>query len=285
MRVQCTKRYIETEYGQMKLLVLRPSKQTGPLPGLLWIHGGGYTLGMADMARFGAAKVLAGRVGAVVLSPEYRLAPKHPYPAALEDCYSALLYMKDHAEELGIVPDCLVVGGESAGGGLCAAVCLLARDRGEVRVRCQLPLYPMLDCEDTDSSRDNHGRVWNTKRNHNGWKKYLGELHGQAVPKYASAARETDYSHLPPAYTFVCVGEPFYTETVNYIRNLQAAGVYAQLDIYPGNMHAFDIMAPWKKESREARKGLCEAFQALLERTGGQQNVQSGKEPAQEADR
>ena len=106
-------------------------------------------------------------------SPGYRLSPLAPYPAALDDCFTALQYLKQHAASFGVRSDQLMVGGESAGGGLCAAVCIRARDEGAVNVAFQMPLYPMLDDRDTASSRDNHGRVWNTRRNHLAWRLYL----------------------------------------------------------------------------------------------------------------
>ena len=155
MKLVTAHKTIETSAGSMRLIILHPARQTEPLPGILWIHGGGYMLGMASMVHFSEGKMLAQKYGAVVVSPEYRLAGKAPYPAAFEDCYAALKWMNEHAEELGIDRGKIVVGGESAGGGLAAAVCLAARDRGEVQVAFQLPLYPMLDCEDTPSSRDN----------------------------------------------------------------------------------------------------------------------------------
>jgi acetyl esterase/lipase len=146
--------------GEMELIILRYGKG----PGILWIHGGGYVLGMASMVYYSMGRMLARIFGGVVVSPEYRLAKQAPYPAALEDCYTALKYMYDHADELGIDRNRIIVGGESAGGGLAAAVCMYARDKGEVPVSFQIPLYPMLDCEDTGSSRDNHAYVWDTNK-------------------------------------------------------------------------------------------------------------------------
>ena len=178
------------------------------------------------------------------------------YPSALEDCYAALLYLKEHAAELGCTDDQIMVGGESAGGGLTAALCMLARARGEVNIAFQMPLYPMLDHRDTDSSRDNHGISWNTKRNHAAWKLYLRDVEGD-IPSYASPARQTDYCGLPPAYTFVGEREPFYCETLTYIENLQKAGISAHVDVYPTGFHAFDMLLPFRKISRQA----IEAFE------------------------
>ena len=255
-------RHIPARTGHQKLIILRPAGQKGPVPGILWIHGGGYMTGMAAMVYGSCGRMLARKYGAVVVSPGYRLAWKKPYPAALEDCYTALEYMADHAEELGIRRDQLIVGGESAGGGLAAAVCLYARDKGRIPVAYQIPLYPMLDCFDTPSSRDNHGRNWNTRRNHWGWKHYLGDLYGSpSVPKYASPSRETDYTGLPPAYTYVLDGEPFLDETRTYIRNLQEAGVDAAVDVYHGDFHGFDVFF-WTRNAKTAKRKLCEHYAA-----------------------
>lgn len=173
--------------------------------------------------------------------------------------------MYAHAGEIGIDRERIVVGGESAGGGLAAAICLYARDKGEIPIRAQFPLYPMLDSEDTESSADNHVKVWNTRRNHWGWRHYLGKAYGtDSVTKYASPARETDYSNHPPCYTFVCEGEPFYDETLTYVRNLQEAGVEVSVDVYHGDVHAFDMLQPGKDKSKEARRKLLGAFKRLV---------------------
>lgn len=189
----------------------------------------------------------------MLVAPDYRLSKKHPYPAALHDCYAALLYLKEHAEELGVRSDQIMVGGESAGGGMAAALCMLAHDRDEVNIAFQMPLYPMLDDRDTPSSADNHAPNWNTKRNRRAWKRYLREAYGtELVSCYAAPARRTDYSGLPPCYTFVGEIEPFYCETLDYVRHLQEAGIDAAADVYPGWFHAYDLFFPAKKAVREA---------------------------------
>ena len=245
---------IPTAAGAVKLLILRPTvsaKAPEQTPGILWIHGGGYATGMAEMIYMSRAIELVKKYGAVVVTPEYRLSGKAAYPAALEDCYEALLYLKNHAKELGCNINQLMVGGESAGGGLTAALCMYARDKGEVNVAYQMPLYPMIDNLDTDSSRNNRGLSWNTKRNHAAWKLYLRDLTGE-VPAYATPARQKDYSGLPPAYTFVGDQETFYCETLTYIENLQKAGIPAKVDVYPTGFHAFDMLTPFRKISRQA---------------------------------
>ena len=150
----CTVR-IESGGRSMKMKVLQPKETSGPVPGILWIHGGGYMLGGTYMLGMTCAPMLAERFGAVVVFPDYRLAWQSPYPAALEDCYAALEWMYAQADELGIDRSRIVVGGESAEGGLTAALCIYARDKGEIPIAAQFQLCPMLDSEDTASSADN----------------------------------------------------------------------------------------------------------------------------------
>lgn len=227
----------------IKALVLyKKGESVSKAPGVLWIHGGGYISGMKEMVHMGRAVDLVKNYGAVVISPGYRLAFQASYPAAINDCYETLLYVKNHAKELGIRDDQIMIGGESAGGGLCAALAMMARDKGEVNIAYQMPLYPMIDNFDTESSKDNHGRVWNTWKNHLGWRMYLRKDAKKEVSPYAAAARQTDYSNLPPAYTFVGDGEPFYCETLTYIENLKKSGIEASVDVYHTDMHAFDMM-------------------------------------------
>ncbi|MBQ9942405.1 MAG: alpha/beta hydrolase [Christensenellaceae bacterium] len=253
---------------KLRLLVLRPKRRDPEKkpPLILWIHGGGYAVGMAGMVFFSRAIHLVKKFGAVVVAPSYRLSGKWPYPAALEDCYTALTYVKENAAALGGDENRLMVGGESAGGGLTAALCMLARDRGEVRVAFQMPLYPMLDDRPTESSRDNHAPVWNTRRNKAAWKQYLRSLEEGEIPPYAAPARQNDYAGLPPAYTFVGDVEPFYCETLTYIENLQKAGVAARVDVYPGCFHAFDMLTPWRKVSKQAAKAFEEAYVQAAEK-------------------
>ena len=242
IRVQ--KLRIPTPHGSIPTLLLSPKCAPVNAAGVLWLHGGGYIVGMKEMIHMSRAVDLVKKYGAVVLSPGYRLALQAPYPAAIDDCYASLLYLKANAAALGVRSDQLMVGGESAGGGLCAAVCIRARDEDKVSVAFQMPLYPMLDDRDTESSRDNRGRVWNTRRNHFAWRLYLRGTDRAQLSPYAAPARLTDFSHLPPAYSFVGDGEPFYAEAVRYFERLRAAGVPAELDIYHSDMHAFDMIRP-----------------------------------------
>jgi len=249
------KKKIPSTGRNIEVWIVRPTVNAKPkekTPGILWIHGGGYVTGMAGMIYMSRAIDLVKKYGAVVVTPEYRLAGEVPYPAALEDCYASLKYLKEHTEELGVNASQIMVGGESAGGGLTAAVCMYARDKGEVNIAYQMPLYPMIDDRDTESSRNNHAPVWNTKKNHKAWKAYIGHLDKKNILPYAVPARQTDYSNLPPAYTFVGDIELFYCETLTFVENLKNAGVEAKIDVYPGCFHAFDMMLPFLKVSKKA---------------------------------
>lgn len=264
--IVCRKVKIPRSDGNpLSALVLSPGTAEKSGVGILWIHGGGYVTGMKEMVHMSRAVDLVKKYGAVVISPGYRLSLFHPYPAAVNDCYDALLFLRDSAELLGIDPGRLMIGGESAGGGLCAAVCMMARDRKEVNIAFQMPLYPMLDSFDTDSSRDNRGKVWNTRRNRLAWKLYLRKDYGKIVSPYASPSRQTDFRDLPPCYTFVGTGEPFFCETVEYVRKLREAGLYAEMDVYDTDMHAFDMLRPGDPLSREAADNFNRHFVYAME--------------------
>lgn len=257
------RQYIKIPAGgrNLRALLLTPEGGEGDRPGVLWLHGGGYVTGMPEMAYATRAMDLASLGGAVVLLPAYGLSLRNPYPAGLHDCYAALCYMKDNASKLGIRDDQLMVGGESAGGGLTAALCMYAHDLGEVNIAFQMPLYPMLDCFDTDSSRDNHAKVWDTRRNHMAWRLYLRRLPKNApVPAYASPSRREDLSGLPPCYTFVGGLEPFRDETAAFVERLKSSGVPAEIDIYPGFYHAYDVMRPKTEASQLAARRFLTKF-------------------------
>lgn len=206
------------------------------------------------------ARLLVEKYGAVVVAPEYRTAFEKPFPADLEDCYAALLFLKVHADELGINDAQIMVGGESAGGGLTVATCLLARDIGEVNIAFQMPLYPMLDDRETASSRDNHAPVWNTRTNRFAWKYYLRGLAGVTPPCYAPPPARPIMRACPLPTPMVGTEEPFYCETLEYVANLKRAGTEASVDVYPHWFHAYDMLLPFAKKSKEARAAFRRAL-------------------------
>lgn len=265
--MQVTEEWIARRDGsKLRVCIFRPLKPVEGVPGLLWLHGGGYALGAPEQAEM-MAKRLIEASNCVVVAPDYRLSVEAPYPAALEDSYEALLWMKSHAKELGIRENQLMVGGDSAGGGLTAALSLYARDKGEVAIAFQMPLYPMLDDRMTsESARDNDAPVWNSESNSVCWKLYLGELFGTTnVPYYAAPARAKDYSNLPPTATFVGELEPFRDEVIQYVEDLRRAGVPVGFEIYKGCYHAFEQMCPKAEISKRAVAFIIDSFKYAVE--------------------
>lgn len=253
-------KYIQREdESYLRLYISKPYKTEQKGPGILWIHGGGYAGGMPEMGSLSMFKPISQRC--VVVSPDYRLSIEKPFPAALDDCYQALIWMKENAENLGIRDDQLFVGGESAGGGLAVALCLLSRDTGEVNIAYQMPLYPMLDDRmKTESMKNNDAPIWNEKQNSAAWSLYLDGIDKNLISKYAAPARETDYTDLPPALSFVGGVEPFRDETILYIHNLKNSGVSVEFKVFEGCFHGFDMLAPWTKKAKEARAFFMEHF-------------------------
>jgi acetyl esterase/lipase len=232
------KDYVVPGDPDVVIRVHRPVGMEGVLPCFYAIHGGGYVLGSyaMDDARFDA---WCPQLGCVGVSVEYRLSPETPYPGPLDDCYLGLKWVFDHHDEIGVDPGHIGIGGVSAGGGLAAALALLARDRGEVPLRFQLLDCPMLDDrQSTPSSQLDGLHVWNRHSNTFGWRSYLGDLYGSPdVPAYAAAARATDLTGLPPAY--ICVGgvDGFRDEDIGYATRLNQAGVPADLHVFSGAPH------------------------------------------------
>jgi acetyl esterase/lipase len=213
-----------------------------PAPAILWIHGGGYVLGSAAQDTPKAER-FAAELGHVVVSVDYRLAPETPHPGPVEDCYAALLWLHENAAELGVDPARLVVAGESAGGGLAAAVALLARDHGRVPLLLQALVYPMLDDRtvlDTDPNPYTGEFVWSRESNRFGWSSLLGREPGGAdVPGYAAAARAGELAGLAPAFVGVGALDLFLEEDIAYAGRLLRAGVPTELHVYPGAYHGF----------------------------------------------
>jgi acetyl esterase/lipase len=240
-RVQFEKR--KTASG-VRLRVFTPaSGRTGAA--LLWIHGGGLVIGTAAQDDAFCAET-ARTLEMVVVSTEYRLAPEHPYPAALDDCTAAWDWLVQSATALEVVPERLALGGQSAGGGLAAALVQRLHDAGGVQPVAQWLFCPMLD-DRTAARRDldalNHP-IWNNRQNHVGWRAYLNAEPGTAeLPDYAVPARHTDLRGLPPAWLGTGDIELFYAENRDYAERLTAAGVDCTLDVVAGAPHGFEKLA------------------------------------------
>ncbi|MDF7665854.1 alpha/beta hydrolase [Bifidobacterium sp. ESL0745] len=233
----------------------------GSVPGILWIHGGGFALESPELEAFYFEKIVDA-TNAVLVAPDYRKSTEAPYPAALEDCYWTLLWLKDHAKQLGVCSDQLIVAGASAGGNLTAAVSLLARDRKDVNIAFQVPICPMLDDRDTVSSCDNDAPVWNTASNRLCWNMYLRKRRTTGnIPAYAAPARAQDLSGLPPTLSYVGDIEPFHDETVTYMDRLAAAGAETRFRVFPGAFHVFDALVPHAKVSEDATQFLQDGFE------------------------
>ncbi|MDA8046688.1 MAG: alpha/beta hydrolase [Actinomycetota bacterium] len=270
-RIEFTERSIPGPEGspEVSVLICRRSRGGGlgaGAPAVYHTHGGGMIMGDN---RTGLGQILdwVEQLGVVVVSVEYRLAPEHPYPAGVEDCYAGLCWTAAHAGDLGIDPARLVVAGTSAGGGLAAALALMARDRGGPALIGQILMCPMLDDRAvTPSSTELHGiGVWDRVSNRTGWAALLGDAAGApGVPAYAAPARADDLSGLPPAFIDVGSVETFRDEDLDYAARLWRAGGQAELHVWPGGFHGFDAFAPDAVLSKAARAARLDWLGRLL---------------------
>ncbi|HET9875528.1 MAG TPA: alpha/beta hydrolase [Mycobacterium sp.] len=234
----------------------RPADVPAPGSAALYLHGGGMIYGLSDLGALydSAVRGYVAASGVPILLVDYRISPEFPHPTPLHDCYAGLVWLAEHADELGVEPTRVAVMGDSAGGGLAAGLCLLARDRGGPPIAQQLLIYPMLD--DRTSVPDPQlvpFLTWTYDDNVTGWQALLGERLGTAgVPPYAAAARATDLSGLPAAYLDVGALDIFRDEVASYARALARGGVATELHMHPGCPHAFELVAPGAAVSRRA---------------------------------
>ncbi|MEU9989446.1 alpha/beta hydrolase fold domain-containing protein [Streptomyces sp. NPDC048045] len=253
------------------LVSARPAGVTGPLPLLYYLHGGGMITGNAWSVLPRLLREWALPLETAVVSVEYRLAPQARYPGPVEDCYAGLVWAAAHPDALGIDADRIVIGGKSAGGGLAAALSLLARDRRGPAPVGQLLLCPMLDDRgDTVSGHQMAGLdTWDRTSNATGWQALLGDRYGAAdLPPYAAPARATDLSGLPAAYIEVGSAETLRDEGVAYAQAIWQAGGQAELHVWPGAFHGFDTLAPRAALSRDARDARSRWLRRILAHTG-----------------
>ncbi|WP_051102560.1 alpha/beta hydrolase [Parafrankia elaeagni] len=251
---------------RLPMVLCRPTATDVPAAAICFLHGGGMMIGDA---RTGISEALdwAQELGLVVVSVDYRLAPDHPHPVPVEDCCTGLLWTAGRLAELGVASGRLVVAGTSAGGGLAAAVALMTRDRGGPALAGQMLLCPMLDDRnDTPSARQMAGHgVWDRTSNETGWTALLGDRRGgPAVSPYAAPARARDLSGLPPAFIDVGSAETFRDESVAYASRIWQAGGSAELHVWPGGFHGFDLMAPQAPVSQAAKAARINWLRRLL---------------------
>lgn len=247
--------------------IYRPQNSEGPLPCLVYFHGGGYIMGVPE----GSAELIKRFVETrpcVVLAPDYRKAKHRPYPGGFQDCYDTLIWARDNAVALGC-SDKFIIGGHSAGGGLTAAVALKARDTGDVTPAFQMPFYPMIDeTQPSDPNRDIDPPVWDTGLNRIGWNAYLRDvrLGREALSPYAVPARANSYAGLPPTITYVGDKDPFFWETQRYVERLAADGVEVVSTVFEGCYHAFEYIGEGGAIGAEARRYTMEQFAAFYDR-------------------
>ena len=234
-------------------------------PLFYWIHGGGYVLGQAKQGD--SFTLRAAQMGCYAASVEYRLAPETAYPGPLEDCYEGLKHLLDNADALGIDKTRIIIGGVSAGGGLCAGLALLIRDRGLCAPLGQLLLYPMIDDMNLQPASDTlpDTPIWSRQYNHFGWQSYLGDLFGtKHVPIYAAPARAEDVSGLPPTYMPVGDLDLFLDENIAFVRKLTRVGVPTHFHIVPGAFHGFNGFVPDAPVSRAINGEIFGFVEKLL---------------------
>ena len=228
----------------VSLRIYRPrAAAEAPRGCVLEIHGGGFMLG--DIPMMDAwCQAVAGELGAVVVSVDYRLAPEHPYPAALHDCHAALCWVAEHASDLGIDAARIVIAGQSAGGALAAATTLYARDQGT-----PLPCFQLLEIPVLDDRLDTASMLaftdtpfWNRPNAQWGWKHYLGSAYGGDVSPYAAPARASDLNGLPSAYISTMEFDPLRDEGLLYGLRLLQAGVSVELHSFPGTFHGSSVI-------------------------------------------
>jgi acetyl esterase/lipase len=229
-------------------------------PAVLWIHGGGYVAGSAALGDR-AVRTMAENVDAVVVSVEYRLAPEHPYPAALDDCYAALQWVVSLDE---IDSHRIVVAGLSAGGGLAAALALRCVDSGLVDLAGLALISPMLDDRTVHRTTVAGARGWTPEDNAFGWRAYLGSEPGiEGISAYAAPARCANLSGLPPTWLAVGAADLFHDEVVRYADRLRSAGISTRLDVIPGAFHGFQVAGRYTALARQlttARNAAIRGF-------------------------
>ncbi len=237
--------------GEVPVRIYRPD---GPatLPGLVYFHGGGWVIGSIE-THDGSCRDLANRIGCVVVSVDYRLAPEHPHPAAAEDCYAATKWVSENATALGVDATRIGIAGDSAGGNLAAVVALMARDRGGPALRHQLLVYPVTDADfSRPSYRENaEGYLLTTKAMEWFWGHYVPDP-SRREDAYVAPLRAPDLAGLPPAFVLTAEYDPLRDEGEALARRLEQAGVPTRLTRYDGAIHGFFAMGLLSEVARRA---------------------------------
>jgi acetyl esterase/lipase len=264
-RVEVQDRKIPGPAGapEVPVRIYLPKQRSGVRPVLVYFHGGAFCLGDLDSEHARCLRI-CGELGFSVVSTDYRLAPEHKFPAGVEDCYAALVWAARNPGELGGDAARIAIGGASAGGGLAAAVALMARDRGGPALAFQLLIYPVLDDRmQTTSMRDFvDSPIWNRPNSEVMWSLYLGGRPAQVSP-YAAPARATRLDGLAPAYLMTAEFDPLRDEGIEYAMRLLQAGVPTELHNYAGAFHGFDQMGMAAISQEALREQLAALRRAL----------------------
>jgi acetyl esterase len=250
--------------GDVPVRIYRPTDDAGPQPALVWYHGGGFVLGNIEVSDL-TCRDLAAQAGVVVVSVDYRLAPEHPYPAGVDDCYAALVWVVATAGDLGIDPTRVAVGGDSAGGNMAAVVALAARDRGGPALRFQLLVYPVTDALMSYPSIRDNGQGYMLTDDSMKWfiELYLG-ARGDPKDPLVSPLYADDLSGLPPALVVTAEYDPLRDEGEAYGLRLQQARVAAKISRYDGMIHGFFSMGAVVDAARPAAAEAADALRRAL---------------------
>jgi acetyl esterase/lipase len=250
--------FIPTANNQKKirLRIYKRKSLTASMPVLLWLHGGGYVMGHPEQDD-GSCIQYVRELGIIVISVDYRYAPKYPFPVGLGDCYTALQWVVAHAQDLGVDGKRIAIGGASAGGGLAASLIQFTHDRQEIKPIFQLLVYPMLDDRTVLRSKiDNNDHiVWNQRSNRFGWESYLGTRCGaENVPEYSVPARRKELTGLPETWIGVGTLDLFHDEDLAYAQRLKECDVKCEIYTVPGAFHGFDVFDPQLPIVRDFRE-------------------------------
>jgi acetyl esterase/lipase len=259
-----------TREPAMRIREYRPAHRAGPAGALLWLHGGGHVMGSVEQDDHVLNAIVA-EVGCSAFSVDWRRAPEHPYPAEIDDAYTALEWLTTNVEVLDVDPRRIAVGGGSSGGGSAAGLALMVRDRGEDALCFQLLVYPMLDDRTGTTAAPapaliHDSRLWSAASNRMAWSAYLRDCAGDVSP-YAAPARAESLAGLPPAALFVGDLDLFYEETLNYSQRLVRWGVPTELHAYAGCPHGFDRVVTEGGPDARARSEIIESVRRALAST------------------
>lgn len=260
--LDCEERYIpgKNDDAKIRVRIFKPKNNDKKLPAMVYSHGGGYRFGVPEMSSGFFKRYIETRP-CVIIAPDYRKSLEYPYPIPFNDCYDTLLWAKENADSLGILPNKFILAGHSAGGGATAALALKARDTGDVHIAFQMPCYPMLDFRlQTESvNKMKSMPILNSKDVANCWDLYLSNANGSVSP-YASPSIAEEFKGLPPTISFIGELDPLRDETIDYINRLKSANIPVKFKVFRGGYHGFEAMFSKARISETANQFQYDAF-------------------------